>query len=302
MNNISVVIVAKGSPKHLGECIESVVAHASEVAVLDIGLEPAARGLLDGFEKVTVHKIEKPVPYVELIREESKGYAKNEYVLFLDPDEVLPAELITRLKEEIGRADYVSIPRKNLIFGKWMKHTRWYPDYQIRFFKKNAVRWSKLIHSQPEVNGRELRLEATEKYSIVHYNYESVDEYLEKMCRYAKAEAANFLEQKQEFGLPQAFSKGISEFVSRYFAGDGYKDGMHGFVLSVLQMFYYFLVFVYYWEMKKYPEEDISRSSSQIRGFFRRGLFETNHWMKNKQIGNHGINEKLEQFFLKKNS
>ncbi len=296
---ISAVIVAKGNPKHLKDTITSCTASVSEIVILDIGLDESARSAILIMDKIKIHKIEKPVPYVELIREESKKYASGEYLLFLDPDEVVSQELMSQLLGAVGKYDYVSIPRKNIIFGKWIKHTRWYPDYQIRFFRRDKVVWPTVIHSQPEVTGQELKLEAKEENSIVHHNYESLDEYLEKLRRYTKAEARRLIDNKQNFSAVDALSKGLSEFISRYFAGEGYKDGTHGFALSILQIFYYILVWVYYWEMKKYPEEKVVVLTTGVGGFFRSGLYQVNYWTGEKKIKASTLKEKLEKIILR---
>jgi (heptosyl)LPS beta-1,4-glucosyltransferase len=172
------------------------------------------------------------------------------------------------------------MPRKNMIFGKWIQRSRWWPDYQVRLFKRDSVTWPKEIHKQPQVKGNGYTIEAEEQCAILHYNYESVDEFMQKMSRYAKSEAGEL----SSFSLSEALKKGLSEFISRYFADEGYKDGLHGFVLAFLQMFYYFLVYVYYWERKKYEESSLESLQSNISEFFKNGLHETNHWLIQKKL------------------
>ena len=95
--------------------------------------------------------------------------------------------------------------------------------------------------------------------------------------RYAKVEATEKIEQKKEFHLREATQNAISEFISRYFAGEGYKDGMLGFTLAILQLFYSFLVYFYYWEKRKYSA-DIEEPAINMKRFFAQGLAETIYW------------------------
>ena len=74
--------------------------------------------------------------------------------------------------------------------------------------------------------------------------------------------------------------KSLNEFISRYFAAQGYKDGVQGFILAVLQLFYYFLVYFYYLEMKKFKTDEKVDETE----FFKTGLKEVLHWKKNKTI------------------
>ena len=114
--------------------------------------------------------------------------------------------------------------------------------------------------------------------AITHYNYKNIDEYFSKFTRYAKAEAYN----SQHLTLNETIKKSVSEFISRYFANNGYKDGMHGFTLAIFQMFYPLLVYFYFWETKKYIEKDEASLPIKSQQFFKQGFIEINHWLINK--------------------
>jgi len=299
MKEFSVVIVAKGNPRRLCECVGAVADAASEVIIVDIGLDSIAKESLKRYSNIRYERPELDVPYVELIREKAKQYASHDYILFLDPDEIVSQQLLERLSSAMGNYDYVSIPRKNIIFQKWIRHSRWWPDYQVRFFKKDAVVWPTVIHAQPETKGRGYEIEARDEFALVHHNYESFDDYLKKLSRYTNVEARTLIEMKVEFSFSKALSKGLSEFISRYFAGQGYKDGAHGLVLAVMQFFYYILVWVYSWEIRKYPEKEGTIGAREMNTFFRKGLYETNHWMEREKMSKKGLKGKIEQALLR---
>lgn len=301
MQQISAIIAVKDNPIHILETIRSIEKFAAEIIVADIGMNSELKKQLLENKLVRMVTIDKPVPYIELIREELKQSAAHEYVLFLDPDETLPETLIESLKSNLTEYDYFSMPRKNIIFGKWIEHSRWWPDYQIRFFKKANIVWPKHIHAQPEVQGREMKLDAKEELAIVHHNYESIDEFMQKLVRYTKAEAHERIASNKDFTAPEAMQKALAEFIGRYFAAEGYKDGIHGFILAVMQMFYYFLVYFYYWEEKKHTDNKPDEISRYMRQFFFKGLYETNYWMmKQKLTGSvSGLKLKVQNILLK---
>lgn len=280
MDDISAIIVVKNNPPHLFEAISSIQGFVKEIIVADIGIDEFILKKLNENKKVKIIEIKKKVPSVELIREELKQYASGKYILFLDPDEIV-SEILQKILLSIYQDyDYIKIPRKNIIFGKWIKYSRWWPDYQVRLFKKDSVTWPKKIHTQPRVSGNGYTVDPNEKLALIHYNYESIDEFMQKFVRYAKAEASEL----SSFSLSEALKKAVSEFTSRYFADEGYKDGTHGFVLSFLQMFYYFLVYVYYWEGKRYKEDSNESAYQNIYTFFKNGLYETTHWLIQKKL------------------
>src|SRR3989344_1574882 len=282
MNDITAIIVAKDSPPHIFEAVASIRDIVNEIVILDIGLQQEIIEKLKDNKNIRIVPIKKDIPYVELIREESKSYAKTEYLLFLDPDEIITQALAKKIIDEYKKYDYISMPRKNIIFGKWIEHARWWPDHQIRVFKKNAVIWDKKLHSKPTANGNGLTLDANENLAITHHNYENITEYLMKMIRYAKSEATE--KSKTEYRLGAALKDGLNEFISRYFAGEGYKDGMHGFVLSFLQLMYYPLVYFYFWEMKKYETVNEKKVVDETHIFTKKLFFETQHWLGAKKL------------------
>jgi (heptosyl)LPS beta-1,4-glucosyltransferase len=145
-------------------------------------------------------------------------------------------------------ADYYRLPRKNIIFGKWIKYSRWWPDYNIRFFKKGKVSWNEIIHSVPMTNGKGTDLEAKEKNAIVHYHYRSVEQYIERMNRYTSEHAKLLIKEGYRFSWRDIIQKPMSEFLSRYFQGEGYKDGVHGLALAGLQALSELVMYLKVWE------------------------------------------------------
>lgn len=277
-------MVANGSPPHMFESLDSIKDIVAEIVVVDIGLDTAVKEKIGKRYGVKFVSPKGSLPYVELIREQSKTYAKYDYVLFLDPDEVFPKKLSEIISKEYALYDFLRIPRQNILFGKWIAHSRWWPDYQVRLFKKESVTWPNKIHKQPVLVGKGHDVPAEEPYAIIHHNYENIDEYLSKAMRYAKNEASEMILDHKPFVLADAVSKALTEFVSRFFAAEGYKDGMHGFALAMLQMFYSFLVYFYYWEEKGYENQLQDETVRAAHVYFKRGLYESNHWMAKKGL------------------
>src|SRR3989338_5842403 len=285
MAKISVICIIKNQHPRLFEVLKSVKEIASEIIIADTGISEELEKELLMIDKLKIVRVKKKFSFAELIREDLKHYAKEQYILFVDHDEIIPPDLKKFILDNYEKYDYFAIPRKNIVFNKWIKHSRWFPDYQIRLINKDKVYWDRDIdiHKQPELKGKGLFIEAKENLSLIHYNYENIDEYISKAIFYAKQESAQLIRKNKVMTLTQTIQNSISEFISRFFAEQGYKDGTHGFALAILQMFYYFLVYFYYWESKKYIQGNdnlpvISRS------FFRKGLIETNYWLSKESL------------------
>lgn len=281
--SISAIIIVKNNPSHLFETLDSIYSFVSEIIIGDIDIGDDYRKKLTENKKVRIIKLSSDVPFADLVKENLKKEAKGEYILYLDPDEIFPQRIVRYLSTNLQENDLYLFPRKNIIFGRWIEHSRWWPDYQLRLFKKNSVVWPKDLHPIPKGKGKEYKFEADKENAILHYNYDNVDQYLEKATRYAKSEADSLIKRKENYTLTQTLQKALSEFISRFFAQEGFKDGMHGFVLSVLQMFYYFLVYFYFWEKKKYSNLE-KNIPEDFQKFTHNLNYETNFWIIKKSL------------------
>lgn len=254
MSKISVVINTYNEAKNIVRCLES-VRWADEIVIVDMHSTDKTRELAKRYtNKIFLHE---QSGYVEPARNFAIAKARNEWILVLDADEEIPEKLAQTLQSlpiDMPETSIVSLPRKNMIFGKWIQHSGWWPDHLVRFFKKGTVTWKDAIHSVPETNGNMLTLTGADN-AILHHNYESVSQFLHKNLEiYAAREAEELSEKGYAFDYADAIRFPLKEFLSRYFAREGYKDGFHGLVLGVLMAMYHFTVFLYLWEKKKFVD------------------------------------------------
>jgi len=253
-NKISVVLAVLNEEKKIAACLTS-VKWSDEIIVVDDGSTDATVEIAKKFTDKIFHH--KSVGYVEPIRNFAISKASGDWILILDADEQVSESLSRKLREvshlEKGAVG-IAIPRKNIIFSKWIMHTGWWPDYQLRFFKKGTFIWSPEIHKQPEVKGEIIELEAKVENSILHLHYETISEFLRKMNLYTDVEAAEFIKSKGSFVWIDLIRKPFNEFLSRFFARAGYRDGLHGLVLAILQAISMFIVTLKIWEQKGFQD------------------------------------------------
>jgi len=255
VGKISVVInVVDEEIEVLPRVLDSVKDLADEIVIIDSTSKVVLPRVVMEY-KTSVIKHER-VSYVEVARNFGIEKAQGDWILILDPDEELSLSLRKSLRKicEDPEADYYRIPRKNIIFGKWMKHSRWWPDYNIRLFRKGCVSWSEIIHSVPETRGKGLDLEAIEENAIIHYHYENLEQYIERMNRYTSEHAKNLLKEDYKFRWQDLITKPSNEFLSRYFQGKGYKDGIHGLALASLQAFSELVMYLKIWQEAKFVD------------------------------------------------
>lgn len=255
---ISVIINTINEEKNIDRVINS-VKWADEIIVCDMYSEDKTVKIAKSLgAKAFFHK---RLEYVEPARNYAISQASNNWILVLDPDEEVSEDLKERLikiAERMEQIDYVRIPRKNLIFGSWMQASMWWPDYNIRFFKKDKVSWSDNIHRPPEALGQGLDLPEEEKWAIIHHHYQSISQFLERMIRYTKVQAEQLDKEGYKFDWSDLITKPLGEFLSRFFANNGYKDGVHGLALSFLQAFSQLVLYLRLWEMDGFKKKDLT--------------------------------------------
>jgi len=254
---ISVVINTLNEEKNIRRCLESVQKLADEVVVCDDGSTDKTLEVAKEFGAKVYHH--KSAGYVEAARNFAVGKASNDWVLVIDADEEILKTLADKLREiaALNKVDFVEIPRKNIIFGKWIQYSGWWPDYNVRFFKKGKVRWTDRIHDDPKTIGEGLKLELNKKLAIIHHNYDSIGQFIGRLNNYTEIESQTLAEEGYKFDWRDLISKPAGEFLSRYFAREGYKDGLHGFVLAILQSFSFFVTHLKVWEKEGFEEEAI---------------------------------------------
>ncbi len=277
---VSVVINTLNEEKNISKAIASVKGFADEIVVCDMeSSDNTVKIAKDLGAKIITHK---KVGYVEPARNYAISKSSGDWILILDADEEVSDNLIKKLKEIVKKptADYYRIPRKNIIFGKWIKHSRWWPDYNIRFFKKGFVSWNEVIHSVPITQGEGADLPDKEEYAIIHHNYKSIDQYIERLVRYTTIQSEGLMKNGYVFSWKDIISKPLGEFLSRFFAGEGYKDGFHGLTLCLLQSFSEIILYLKVWEKQGFKEKDIEKP--EFKREFSKAIKDFRWWVGKK--------------------
>ena len=287
MAKISVVINTLNEEANLPRALASVKGFGDEVVVVDMMSDDKTQEIAKkGGAKVYETK---RAGYVEPARNFALSKATGDWVFILDADEELTPTLAKELSKIVkgDLADYVRVPRKNLVFNKWLRNSRWWPDYNIRFFKAGKVTWDDEIHSVPLTEGRGIDLEAKEENAIVHHHYTSVSQFIERMNKYTDVQSKSLIEKGYKFSWQDTLFKSSGEFFSRYFFGAGYKDGLHGLALSLLQSLSELVVYLKVWQKEGFKEEN--PSLKQVIKVMRQTEKDGHYWQADALVKKGGL-------------
>ncbi|MBM3283672.1 glycosyltransferase family 2 protein [Candidatus Gottesmanbacteria bacterium] len=275
---ISAVIHTYNEEKNIERCLSS-LAWVDERIIIDMGSTDRTCDKAQQFKaKIFSHPY---TGFVEPARNFGLSKAKGDWIFIIDADEEIPKNLANRLLVETQKSsyDYYRIARKNIIFGKWIKHTGWWPDYQVRFFRRGAVSWTEKIHGVPLTKGQGIDIEVSGDMHLIHYHYQGLDQYINRMNRYTTISSKDLFVSNYRFKKVQLFEMPIREFINRYFIWEGYKDGIHGLALSLLQSFSELITYLKLWELENFIEEKITLAETEK--IFSKESRSIQHWLIN---------------------
>lgn len=253
---LSVVISCFNEERNIESCLKSVKGFADEIIVVDNNSTDKTNEISKKYTNKIFTQKNDPLK-IDLQKNYGFEKAMGDWILSLDADERVTPELqkeITQTLSSNHSFDGYYIPRKNIIFGKWIQHSIWYPDYQLRLFKKGKGKFvDKAVHKSLVVEGQTEKL----KEPLIHNNYESVSQFIYKMdAIYTENEARQIISSGKKLDALDVVRMPVHDFLKTFFLQQGYKDGLHGLVLSLFQAFYSVIVFAKVWEKQGFSEEN----------------------------------------------
>lgn len=246
---ISAVLVTYNEAQALKRCLHSIVGFADELVIVDLGSTDDTLKVAKQFRcRVISHPF---VPYVELVRNFAIEQCTGNWILVLDPDEQLSRSLKSFLARYATqhRHGVLNIPRKNIFFNTWIRHTNFWPDCQIRFFSAGTVHWENAIHSYPTTTVQPMTLPFSPRYAIIHHGYTSITDFYDRQNRYSTIRAQQRFEAGERFSWWSLCARPFRELLLRGIKHQGYLDAKHGLFLVTGLMLYHIAVEWKLWEL-----------------------------------------------------
>jgi glycosyltransferase involved in cell wall biosynthesis len=289
---LSVVFSVHNEEKLFEEALKSIKGIADEIIIVDNESTDKTAQISKKYTK-SVYEHKNTPNSLNTSKNYGFSKAKGDWILSLDADERVSPDLAKEIRSVISTAgslrnlslpidvSQTSIngywtPRKNKIFGKWLTGGIWWPDYQLRLFKNGCGKFP------AEHNHEFLTVDGNTAYlnnPLEHYSYTSIVQYVEKFTyTYLENEVDNQIAAGKKVYWFDAIRMPSSDFVINFFVRQGYKDGLHGLILAMLQMFYMFLVFARIWERQGSPVYESERFTDEVTGELKRSRNEYLHW------------------------
>ncbi len=235
---VSAIIITKNEEKKVSRCLNSLT-WVDEIIVVDAFSSDE-----------TVKICENPaLPWAgktKVLKRQWTGFrdqrmyalnqAKNDWLLVMDADEMCSNELESKIKsffdnDQTPPHRAYKVHRVEYFLGKPIRYGIWNPSYQDRFFHREGVTYKNDIHEYPLFQSNPDKIHEP----ILHSPDFNPEHFLEKMNRYTTIEARDRVAQGQRTNAFRLITAFPAMFLKNYFYYGAYKDGVHGFIISLLE-------------------------------------------------------------------
>jgi len=248
MNKLT-AIIPTGNEIHNIEDVIASVSFADEILVVD---SFSTDGTFEKAQELATKIIRREYQYSASQKNWAIPQAKHEWILLVDADErvtpELKNEIISILKNPKKNVVAYWIGRKNHFMGVRVNYSGWKKDKVIRLFKRDFCSYEdKRVHGEIIANGTVGKLE----HKLFHNTYVSMDNYIEKMNKYATWQAKDYDNKTGKLTPYHFIIKPFWGFFKHYIVQSGFRDGVVGLTIGYLQGYVIFMRYVKLWLLRK---------------------------------------------------
>lgn len=226
---ISAIVLTAQAAGHVGACLDT-LGWADERLVLDAFSTDATLARACGASRV----VERQFTDFAAQRHAALQLAGHDWVLFVDADERVPPALAAEIRRRAGQEPHLGywIPRRNCIFGHWMRASGWAPDRQLRLMHRRAANYvaERIVHELVRIDGSV----GVCAQALEHYSYASVAQFRARQRHYAGLVAISAAARGERRRATAVIAQPAREFARRLVTLHGYRDGWIGLLLAIL--------------------------------------------------------------------
>jgi glycosyltransferase involved in cell wall biosynthesis len=234
---LTALVSSRNEASLLERCLGA-ISFCDEIVVIDIDSEDDTVAVARRLGADVVHH--PYVPIAEAARVTVAPTARHEWLLVVDPDEVLPAaladevrELLPNLSDDVAAVD---APRQYFFKGRPLRGTVWGgPNKRRLLVRRSAVELTPAIWGgmqiRPGYHVRELPFSANS--AIAHYWAGSYRELISRHRRYLRLEPVDRERAGEITGYRKVLQTPWQSFRESFVAKQGYRDGFRGLALSI---------------------------------------------------------------------
>ena len=226
-NKISVLILAKNEEVNMKECIES-CSFADEVIVIDDNSDDRTKEISESLgAKVINRSMNGDWGGQQTFAIEQ---ATCDWIFFIDADERCTTALCEEIKAVVAKGDKYGywVRRINHFKHKIVKHGPLSPDWVCRLMPREGSYVEGFVHPKIVHQHKDKKLTK----DMLHYTYETWDQYLRKMNQYSTLAAEKSKKEGKSCNfLFDVMFRPAFAFFKMYVLKLGFLDGKLGYML-----------------------------------------------------------------------
>jgi len=243
---LSVIIITHNAEREIAECLQSVT-FADEIIVVDAFSHDATVEVCRRYtDKVFQRAWEGYGPQKNFAIEQARG----DWILSVDADERVPPALREEIRQIIHRppvCDAYTMPRKNFFWGRWIAHGGFYPDTQLRLFRRGKGRFNaQAVHERLKVDGKIGALASP----LEHHPARDFADFAQRQIRYGWL-SAQTRNAPRRVGWFILVARPAWDFFFRYVVRGGFLDGVPGLIYCAVRSWYVFTRLCYWYERSR---------------------------------------------------
>jgi glycosyltransferase involved in cell wall biosynthesis len=255
MEKLSGVIITYNEEHNIERCINSLKKVADEVIVLDSYSTDRTAEIAENLGAV-IYK-QKFRGYIAQ-KNMALQFASYNYVLSLDADEVLDAELVNSIlevKKNFSERAYKMNRRTNFC-GYFIHHGLWYPDRKLRLFDKRIAAWGGLNpHDKIQLNNKMPVVHL--KGNILHYSFNTMEDLVWQNNRLSSMAATALYALGKKSSWYKMLVHPAWAFLNGYILRLGFLDGFNGFTIAIHTSHYVFLKYSKLYRLQNSKQKEV---------------------------------------------
>jgi glycosyltransferase involved in cell wall biosynthesis len=229
MPRISAYIIAFNEADKIEAALRS-VAWADEIVVADSNSTDDTVAIA---RRYTDRVVQVPFAGFGKLRNAVLDQLDGDWVFSLDADERCTEAAAAEIRDIVARAgaaDAYWVPRRNYVFGRWIRHSGYYPDYrQPQLFRRGKLRYTEdAVHETFVLDGTLGRL----REPIAQIPFRNLAQMIDKMQRYSTLGVERLERRDARASMAGALGHGAAAFLRHYVLRLGFLDGWAGFVIA----------------------------------------------------------------------
>jgi glycosyltransferase involved in cell wall biosynthesis len=229
---LTALIITYNEMGYIEKCIDS-VSFADEIIVVDSFSTDGTFNFLKDHPKVKV--IQNPFENFTAQKSFALKQATNDWVLFLDADEIVSTSLQMEISETVSSDTEIAafwFYRQFMFKNEKLNYSGWQTDKNYRLFRKSKASFSdcKIVHETLDVDGTSGIL----KEKLIHYCYKNHEDYKGKMLKYGRLKAIESFYREKKYSYAMMIAKTSWKFFNHYILRLGFLDGKKGFIICYL--------------------------------------------------------------------